>query len=387
MAEQDSGQERTEQPTPKRLREARERGQRPQSRDLNTVLLMAGGAGGLLAVGGSMMAGLAELLRQGLVLARAQIVDPLAMAPMLGTAALNGIEIVSPLLLIACAAVLIGAAALGGPLWSSQAVGFKWNRVDPASGIKRIVSTHNLAEFVKSIARFALIAAIAVGVMYVAADEVLGLSREPLAGALPHAGGLLLRVLLALIAGLIVIAAIDVPFQLWTHRRQLRMTPQEIREELIESEGRPEVRARVRQLQRERARRRMMAEVPRADVVIVNPTHFAVALRFGDGMRAPRVVAKGADATALKIREIAAAHHVAMFHAPPLARALFASTRLEQEIPAALYVAVAQVLAYIYQLRAFNEMNAPAPTPPTELPVPEELSERVRAPDDDLADP
>jgi flagellar biosynthesis protein FlhB len=378
MAAHDSAQERTEQPTQKRLREARERGQRPQSRDLHTLLLMAGGVGGLLLAGGPMCSALADFLRHGLLIDRARVMDSLLMAPTLGSAAMAGMSVIAPLLIVACAATVIGAVALGGPLWSTQALSFHWSKLDPWSGLRRIFSGRNLAELVKALARFALVAVIAAGSMYMAADEVTGLTREPLAAALSHSGWLVLRVLLALCAGLILIAAIDVPFQLWTHRRQLRMSRQEIKDELIETEGRPEIRGRIRALQRERARRRMMAALPTADVVIVNPTHFAVALRFNEGMSAPRVVAKGFGPVAVKIREIATQYGVAIFHAPALARALYASTRLDQEIPAALYVAVAQVLAYVYQLRAVVTDGAPPPAPPTDLPVPVELAERVR---------
>ncbi len=170
---------------------------------------------------------------------------------------------------------------------------------------------------------------------------------------------------------LIVLALFDVPFQLWDHKRQLKMTQQEVRDELKETEGRPEVRGRIRQLQREMAQRRMMEEVPKADVIVTNPTHFAVALRYdADRMRAPIVVAKGADLVAANIRRVGREHDVPLVEAPLLARAIYFSTELEAPIPAGLYLAVAQLLAYVFQLKAYREFGGDIPQPPDELPGP-----------------
>jgi flagellar biosynthetic protein FlhB len=204
------------------------------------------------------------------------------------------------------------------------------------------------------------------------AGEFLVLSELSVEGGLTTAAHLIIWSFLMISLGTILIAAIDVPFQLWQHSRQLRMTRQEVRDEMKESEGRPEVKQQIRRLQRELAQRRMMQEVPKADVIVTNPTHFAVALRYDAGkMRAPRVVAKGADLIARNIRTIGAEHRVPVFEAPPLARALFYGAELDQEIPEGLYLAVAQVLAYVMQLR--DPRPGAMPTPPGDLPIPPEL--------------
>jgi flagellar biosynthetic protein FlhB len=205
---------------------------------------------------------------------------------------------------------------------------------------------------------------------------MLALGEEPTAAGIGHAISLTGQALFALAAGLVVIAAIDVPWQLFQHFKGLRMTLQEVRDESKESDGNPEVKGKIRQLQQEVARRRMMQEVPKADVVVTNPTHFAVALRYDEKrMRAPIVVAKGADEVAARIREVAAEHKVAIFEAPPLARALFRTVDLNEPVPARLYVAVAQVLTYIYQLRAAKRSGASPPIPPTIDPAVEETKQ------------
>ena len=204
--------------------------------------------------------------------------------------------------------------------------------------------------------------------------EILGLGYESLVAGTAHAGHLCINTFIALSASMLVIAAVDVPFQLWDHARQLRMSKQDVREESKDLEGRPEIKGRIRNMQREMARRRMMDEVPKADVVVTNPTHYAVALRYQqDKMSAPRVVAMGADLVAANIRAKAQEHGVTLLEAPPLARALFFNAELDKEIPAGLYLAVAQVLAYVYQLKAARKYGGITPQAPKDLPVPDEL--------------
>jgi flagellar biosynthetic protein FlhB len=203
---------------------------------------------------------------------------------------------------------------------------------------------------------------------------MLALSTEPLTAGSAHLADLLLVGFISIVCALVVIALIDVPYVLWHYSNKLKMTREEVRQEAKESEGDPHVKGRIRQMQREMARRRMMSEVPGADVVVTNPTHYAVALKYAEGKnRAPVVVAKGADEVAAKIREIAAEHKVALLEAPPLARALYKHTELGDEIPAALYTAVAEVLAYVFQLRAYGKQGGVRPSVPTELDVPAEL--------------
>lgn len=371
MAE-DSGQERSEAATPKRLHDAREKGQIPRSRELNTVTMMLAAAIGLLAMGQGILRDLTGLMQHTLSIDRARIFDSQSGTTALMDAIFEALLILAPLLALFTLAAILAPLALGGWSFSPQAMGFKWDKLDPIKGFGRMFSWRGLMELAKSLAKFALLAAIAGAFLWYYADEFMGLGQESLESALAHVGSLLIWGFVILSASLIVVAGIDVPFQLWDHARQLRMTRQEVRDELKETDGRPEVKGHIRRMQREMARRRMMQEVPKADVVITNPTHYAVALRYDAGrMGAPRVVAKGADLISVQIRAVATEHRIPILSAPPLARSLYHHTELNQEIPAGLYLAVAQILAYVFQLR---ERGAPAGEPAFhDLPIPTEL--------------
>jgi len=273
------------------------------------------------------------------------------------------LRIFAPLFAAGFAAALLSPLLLGGWNFSSQALMPQLERLNPITGVGRMFSLNSLLELGKSLLKFLLLTAIAWACWLTYRSEVLGLGAEPLNSGIAHGGVLILNAFAWLAGGLLLIAAVDVPYQLWQYNKNLRMTRQEIREEMKESEGRPEVKAKIRRVQQEMARRRMMDQVPKADVVITNPTHYAVALVYTAGkMRAPRVVAKGADVLALAIRELARQHSIPLVEAPPLARALYRSTELEMEIPAQLYAAVAQVLTYIYQLRSWR--GGPQPQAP-----------------------
>ncbi len=365
----DRGQERTESATPKRLREAQEKGQVARSRELNTMVLLLAAAGGMLFLGGSLLHGLSDLMRGSLNLTRSTAMDASIGPQFFLHAVMTMLVRFAPLALIMVFAAVLAPLALGGWSFSPQALGFKWNRLDPIQGIGRIFSLRSLVELLKSLAKFVLLAVIATALMWHKVDALLGLGTEPLDVALPHLAHLLVWSLITLCLGLVVIAAIDVPFQLWDHARELKMTRQEVRDEFKETDGRPEVKAQIRRMQREMSKRRMMAEVPKADVIVTNPTHYAVALRYDQTrMRAPRVVAKGANLIAEQIRKTGAEHRVAILSAPPLARALYHSTELGREIPAGLYLAVAKVLAYVYQLRSRGAEPGAEPMPDLEIP-------------------
>ncbi len=372
-----SGQERTEQPTPKRLREAREKGQVPRSRELNTTIMMLLAAFGLLALGPAMAERAVALWRRAFSLERATLFDPSRMAARLSDDFLSALVMIAPFLLLMVVASLLGPGALGGLQFNTRSLGVHWDKLNPLKGLKRVFGQQGLVELGKALAKALLLGAVAVAVFLHFEGQFLALAAEPLPRAVAHGLRLLLWEFLALAASLLLVAALDVPYQLWSHRQRLRMTRQEVKDELKETDGNPEIKGRLRSLQREIAQRRMLEAVPEADVVVVNPTHFAVALRYREGEdRAPRVVARGADQIALKIREIARAHDVPVFSAPPLARALYFSTEVDQEIPTALYQAVARILGYLYQLRQAHGYGAPPPEPPreTDLPVPEELA-------------
>ncbi len=367
--ESDRGQERTESATPKRLREAREKGQIARSRELNTMVLVLATAGGMLFLGASLLRGLGDLMRESLHLTRSAAFDASAGPQAFMHAVVEMLVRFAPLGLIMLFAALLAPLALGGWSFSPEALGFKWDRLDPIRGFGRLLSVRSLMELLKSLAKFVLLAAIASALLWHKSGTILGLGTEPLGVALPHLAHMLGWSLLTLCLGLVVIAAVDVPYQLWDHARDMKMTRQEVRDEFKETDGRPEVKAQIRRMQREMSKRRMMAEVPKADVIVTNPTHYAVALRYEQSrMRAPRVVAKGGDLIAEQIRKIGAEHGVAVLSAPPLARALYFSTELGREIPAGLYLAVAKVLAYVYQLRSRGAEPGSEPIPDLEIP-------------------
>ncbi|MDX5332620.1 MAG: flagellar type III secretion system protein FlhB [Gammaproteobacteria bacterium] len=372
MAENESAQEKTEEATPKRLRDAREKGQVPRSRELNTMVLLVASAGTLLAFGPMMGESLLALLEGGFTFDRADVFDTGAMARRFIEGMGQGFYLSAPLLVVAFAVALIAPISIGGWSFSTEALAPKLEKLDPIKGLKRVFGWQGLMELVKALAKFVVVTVVAGLLLWGMAGELLTLGNEPVAQGLAHASRMVGWAFLSMSAVMILIAAIDVPFQLWNHAHQLRMTRQEIKDEFKETEGRPEVKGRIRQLQREMAQRRMMEQVPKADVIVTNPTHFAVALKYGRRMNAPRVVAKGADLVARNIREVAAEHGVPLFEAPPLARALYYSTDIDQEIPGGLYVAVAQVLAYVYQLKNVTR-GGPQPEPPRDLQVPDEF--------------
>ncbi|WP_456415176.1 flagellar biosynthesis protein FlhB [Thiolapillus sp.] len=373
MAQGNNGEERTEQPTPKRLREAKEKGQVPRSRELNSTIVLMVSAVGLMLLGGVLVEDLAMIMRDAFVIERDKVMDPAALVQQFGAVIGKALWILSPFLALLVLAAMSGPVSMGGFSFSTKAIAFKGSKIDPIKGLGRIFSAKGLMELVKTLAKFLLVAAVSVLLLWSLKTELLSLANESLRQAIAHAGTLSVWAFLALSSVLILVAAMDVPFQLWQHKKQLKMTLKEVKDESKETEGRPEVKGKIRALQREMSQRRMMDKVPDADVVITNPTHYAVALCYErEGGGAPRVVAKGADLLAMRIREIARSHDIAIVSAPPLARALYATTELEQEIPAELYVAVAHILAYVYQLDAAQARGGEEPTPPTDLPVPDE---------------
>lgn len=368
MADSDSDAEKTEEPTAKRLRDARERGQIARSRELGTAAVMIAGSAVLLFAGGPMTAGVARTFASGLALDRAVLVDPASMGAALGAAVVGALLAIVPVLLACTAASIVAPLALGGWVFSGDALMPKFERLNPVSGLGRIFSLNGLSELVKALLKFVVVGAIATAIGWWLMRDMVALGALPTAAAIGRAAHLLALALLLMSCGLIVIAGVDAPFQWWNHHRQLKMTRDEVREEYKETDGRPEVKARIREMARKFAKKRMLQDVPRADVIVTNPTHFAVALKYdARRMRAPRVLAKGRDLVALEIRRIAAASRVPVFEAPPLARVLYASTEVGREIPNGLYLAVAQVLSYVYQLKSLTptlaaRLRRPVPT-------------------------
>ena len=363
MAE--GGQERTEQATPKRLKEAREKGQVPRSHELSTAAVCIAAAVAIYTLGRMAAGNFADLMRDTLSLAPATAMDESAVWPALTHAGSRALWSVLPILGATFFAALAAPIAIGGWNFSAGALMPQFSRLNPANGLGRVFSARGLVELGKGIAKVAVVAVTGWVLLRGLTPQLMGLSAEPLPGAIGHAASLAGYSLLVLVCGLAIIAAFDVPFQLWQHAKDLRMTREEVREEFKESEGSPETRGRIREAQRALSRGRMLQDVPKADVVVTNPTHFAVALRYDENkMRAPVVVAKGTELLALKIREIATENQVPIVEAPPLARALYKSVEIGREVPAALYVTVAQVLTYVYQLKAARERGAAPPPPP-----------------------
>jgi len=380
MAENDTQQqERTEQPTAKKLADARQRGRVPRSRELGATVVMLAGAGSFLVMRPMLTQQLEGLMVSGLGIRRALAFEPLDMPRVLGRSIGLGIELLAPLWVVLAIAALIGTLALGGWVFSFESLAPKLEKLDPLKGIKRVFGWNGFAELAKALAKFMVVAIAATSLLWWLAPEFLALGMLTAEGALERAGWLATLCFLGFAAALLLIAAADVPFQYWQYRRQMRMTRQEVKDEQKETEGRPEVRSRIRNAQQQIATQRMMMEVPKADVIATNPTHYAVALRYDAGkMRAPRVVAKGADLLALAIRRIGEAHGVPVFEHPPLAQALFHSGKLGQEISPRLYVAVAQVLTYIYQLRRHVGISQSTPRPKLDIDADLLLPERER---------
>ena len=366
MSEQPQQQDRTEQATPKKRADARRKGDVPRSRELTMTGVMLCGAGALLILADPLAEHVVGGFRRGLELEQAAIFDPALMAPALGSAMAGALTGLAPLLALLVVAAFASATLIGGFSFNLKALAFKPERMSPVKGLKRMVSANSLNELLKAMAKFTLVAACAVLWLYWSIDDLLRLGRQPVASAIPDALRLCGLSLLVVSTSLVLIAAADVPFQLWNYGKKLRMTRTEVRDELKETEGRPEVKSRIRGLQQQAAARRMMEDVPGADVVVTNPVHYAVALKYEESrMGAPRVVAKGRGHVAARIRALAEEHDVPLLAAPPLARALFRSTDIGQEIPAGLYTAVAQVLAWVFQLRAAAAGERHRVTPPT----------------------
>lgn len=364
MAETDQ-QERTEQPTAKRLQEARERGEVARSRDL------AGAAVTLLVMLALVLAtwpsarGAAALFRIGLDYRPETLLGAQGMTDALASAAWAGLLILALPLAVSVLAALAGTLALGGWVFSGDALTPKPERFNPVKGFKRMFSLRGLVELGKALGKFLVVAAITGILLSWLAPRLGSLAVEPAPAGVRRAISTIGWSGVAIASGLLLIAAVDVPWQWFDFRRRLRMTREELKREQKETDGNPEVRSRIRSLQQQMARRKMMADVPKADVVVTNPTHYAVALRYdGKRARAPVVVAKGAELLAARIREIAVEHRVAILESPPLARALYRHVEIGAEIPAALYLAVAQVLAYVYRLREAARTGGLVPEPP-----------------------
>lgn len=374
MAENKDGQDKSEEPTPKRLDDSRKKGQVARSRELNTMAVTLIGAVALVSMSGQLGSGLRQVMVNNFSVDRADLFQPMAMIHHLAEAISDALWMLAPFFIVLMVVAVLSSVALGGLSFSTQAMAFKFEKLNPIKGMKRLFSVKGLVELVKALLKFSLIAGITGLLLWSSREDFIGLSRMNMNLALVQVGTLIGGSVIILASTLILIAIIDVPFQLWDHKRQMRMTRQEVRDEMKETEGRPEVKSRIRALQREAATRRMMEEVPKADVVVTNPTHYAVALCYDQGsMGAPKVIAKGKELVAANIRNIATENEVPLIESPMLARALYFSTELGEFIPAGLYLAVAKLLAYVFQLQIYKMDGGEEPQLPDDLSVPDEF--------------
>jgi flagellar biosynthetic protein FlhB len=373
MAE-DSDLERTESASARKLEQARTRGNIPRSRELATfaVLLVAGAV--VAMTGPYLYQQLRAMMRNLLTFDHNDIGDPSMMGRNLLEAGIDALWIVMPIALGVVFAAVAANLMISGWNFTFAALEAKFDKLDPVAGIKRMFSLNSVAELVKALLKGALIAGMAGWMIWLQREGILSLTSEPFEAAIPHFGQITLNTFIAAAVAFALIAAIDVPFQLWNYAKSMRMTKEEVRQEGKEMEGDPQIKARIRSLQREAARRRMMQAVPKADVVVTNPLHFAVALQYQEQkMSVPVVVAKGSQLVAERIKELARENHVAIVEAPPLARALHRHVEIGDPIPDALFTAVAQVLAYVYQLN--RQMN---PALPEDWQVPANLDPLAR---------
>lgn len=370
----DSDLEKTEAPTPQKEEKAREEGQIPRSRELTSVLMMVAGLA-ILWIGGDVMAGrLARIVSQSLNFDYATIGDDTQMLRHVGSLLRQAASALIPIMFGAVLVALSAPLLLGGVLFSTKSLKVNFKKLDPISGLKRLFSAQSLAELFKAILKSVMVGIISTLFLIHNWPKILHLISESPIAALGDALELAVMCGFLIIMGLIPMVAFDVFWQVWSHIKKLRMSKQEIRDEHKQSEGDPHVKGRIRQQQRAIAQRRMMADVPKADVIVTNPTHYAVALRYDEKkMNAPKVLAKGAGEIALRIRELGAEHRVPILEAPPLARALFRHSEIGEHIPAALYAAVAEVLAWVYQLKRWKREGGLIPRKPKHLPVPDAL--------------
>jgi flagellar biosynthetic protein FlhB len=371
MSDQGQAQEKTEQPSQRRLDKARNEGQVARSRELNTVIVILSGAAVFVMLGSHAMGQLANLLANGIAAAAEPVTNPERAYVLLRDGVIDALKMLMPIMIGSAVAAIAAPVLLGGFTFSGTAIRPKLERLNPLQGLKRIVSAQGLMELVKTLLKFSVLVTLAAMLLRSLSGELLGLGVGTAAESIGDAGNLIRFAFIIISAGLLLIAAIDVPFVLWNHFRKLRMTRQELRDEHKETEGSPETKGRIRRVRLEMANRRMMQEVPKADVVLTNPTHYAVALAYSDRPdRAPRVVAKGKNLIAARIRDVASEHDVPVCESPLLTRAIFFNCELGDDIPSGLYLAVARVLVWVMNVRTAKQTHSTLPAFPNDLPVP-----------------
>ena len=370
MSEQDSGAEREEEPTAKRLEKAKEDGEVARSQELSIAAMMIGIACFMYIFGGYLIVSLSQIFAAAFTFDRKAIFSDNLLPEAFGTQALQSMMVVSPIFLLAVFIALAAAGVLGGYIFSVKALAPKASKINPLNGFKRMFGTKALIDLTKALTKFSLVGGVLFLVVSQSFGELVQLGFMAVGPAMSEAGQLIAGGTVLVTLTLIIAAAIDVPYQIYEFNKKMKMTKQEIKDEFKDTEGRPEVKAQIRRKQREMAMGQMMSAVADADVIIVNPEHFAVALSYDPTSNgAPTVVAKGADYMAQGIRERAAENGVPLFLSPTLARALYFTTDINQSVPEALYYAVAQVIAYVFSLNSLGPGSSVAEKPNPEVPV------------------
>ena len=371
MADQDSGQDRSQDATAKRIEDARKKGDVPRSKELNTVLMLLASLVGFATLGGSGVQAYKQLAKAQWRIQREALYTDQALLNGLLVPFVEALWISAPFLVLMFLAVFVGPMFMGGWVFSPSSIKIDPKKMSPLAGLKRMLGVHGLAELLKALMKVILLGFVAVTLLTGNLESYLRLATVPLGQAINDMFSLIFGILLLLVSTLGLVALVDVPYEKWSHAKKLRMTLQEVRDENKEQQGNPELKSKLRQMQYANANNRMLSDVPDADVIIVNPTHFSVALKYDDDLVAPVIVAKGTDLIALKIRDIGKESNVMIFSAPPLARALFRHTEIGETIPSELYLAVAQVLAYVLQVKQASFPERRKLVPPSDLSVPE----------------
>ncbi|WP_240222590.1 flagellar biosynthesis protein FlhB [Rheinheimera hassiensis] len=378
MAEQNSAQEKSEQPTAKRLEKGQKEGQVARSKELNTAVLLMMGVAGLLWFAQLFLTLFMQLMQRSLQLNKAMLADEKLMPLAVGQAIGDMLATLFPFLFLLFMAMLIIGGMPGGYIFSAKLFSPRFKQLDPLKGLAKMVSLNSLVELCKSILKIALLA----GCLYLFLSQLwqrlLMLQRLDINAALQEGMGLLALCLMLTVTALLLVAAIDVPYQAHKIAQELKMTKQEVKEERKSADGSPEIKGRIRQIQFQMANRRIEERVPKADVIVMNPTHYAVAIRYSEkDAKAPYIVAKGIDEMALRIRAVGQRHQIEVLEVPVLARAIYYSTRVDQEVPKGLYTAVAYVLTYVMQLKAYKQGRGQQPAPLPALDIPKSLLDKA----------
>ncbi len=373
MAEDDT-QERTEQASPKKEKESKEKGLAARSKDFNSMVVLLFGCTSFLVFGQYIYSRIQRLFIHFFSFDTQTLVNDDALVNHFKEGLEEGFFIVLPIMALVAIASFVGVILIGGWSFSIDSVTPKFERLDPIKGLQKIFSMKGLMELFKSVIKVALVFTAGYIIYFNFFHDIIAINQLDLKTSMNEAVNIIIYSAFILTGSLIVVSFFDVPFQIWDYRKQLMMTKQELRDEYKETEGRPEVKSKINRMQRELAQRRMMDAVPKADVIITNPTHFAVALKYDEKkMKAPVVVAKGADLVAQKIIELGKQHTIPTISMPPLARSIFFHTEIGAEIPQKLYVAVAQILAYVHQLKQYRKGKLKKPKLPTKLDIPPDM--------------